>query len=277
MTKTDPWRHVQAPDVSRNPFFQPVPSPPPPPPGGAGAGSSTAIDGQYILMPQTSTYALGVEALRESYRKGECPDQPTIMVAGNRFARSLTFKENITARVEDFHRLKNIDGSDRTLEDRLRFLNKWLDSCTGIGYQAGTTQFKIVPICEPLITIASDFNKTHLPTSYSSLGGTELDSNTGKYGVPLTPTEIENHDGWRTVLEGDVPLLKEYRDIVFTALQERNTNKTRPEKAMAFCVRTGHTNDEWRALFVNNLYDLSNAYGSNILNFNGSFLRVAHR
>ncbi len=276
----NPWQHVRAPDVSKNPYIHPAtPPPPPPPPGDAGAdagGSSASLDGQYILMPQTTTYALGVEALRESYRKGECPNQPTILLAGNTLVRPLTFKENITARVEDFHRLKHADGSDRTLEDRLRFFDKWLDACTGIGYQAGTTKFKIVPVCEPLITIASDFGETHLDTPYHSLPGIELDRSHGKYGTSLTPVEIENHAGWRTALEGEVPLLTQYRDIVFAALQERNPTKTKPEKAMAFHVQTGHTTDELRALFVGSLINYSGAVGGSLSNI-GSFLRVAPR
>ena len=86
--------------------------------------STDLIAGKYILMPQTLTYAKGVEALRVASVK-----------------RQFTLKENILARVEAY------ESGDERLFDT------WLDLCTGIAYKAGTTKFKIIPECAELIGI----------------------------------------------------------------------------------------------------------------------------
>ena len=92
---------------------------------------------EHILMPKTSTYALGVYALRDAYLRGGCSDQPLF----DNLVRPLTFRENILARVEDYERIVGSDGKGRDKKERLRLFEIWLDSCTGIGYKAGTTKF----------------------------------------------------------------------------------------------------------------------------------------
>ena len=79
------------------------------------------IDREYVLMPPTKTYALGVDALRKSYENGDCPLQPIYTKPdGSRIVRPLTFKENLQARVEDYNILNNPDGSAKTDNERLR-------------------------------------------------------------------------------------------------------------------------------------------------------------
>ncbi len=224
-----------------------------------------SIQGEYDLMAQTATYALGVQALRESYARGECPNQPTIVIGGATVPRALTFKENLEARVNDYERLKPGD-------ERLRLFKKWIDSCTGVAYKAGTTKFKIIPACHELITIDKDSRDNFLSVQYDLISVPELNSagSNGKYNLLLTKDEVLVHPGWLAAVEGDTALLRSYHDIVF-AERPRNTG------LMSFWVRQNAPTDELRALFVLNLDDNSNAVGYKILNYNGSFLRVAHR
>ncbi len=201
---------------------------------------------------------------------------------GQEVYRPFTFKEGIKARVDDYNTLQNPNGSDRTLDERLHLFTSWNDSCTGAAYKAGTTKFKIIPVCEPLILIERDYNEGFLAVAYTGLTGVELDSKPGilnvrtrkcKYGEHLTKQQIEEHDAWRAAVEGDVALLKEYRDIVFVALQQRNANNQMPEKAMGFYVRPNTDTDELKALLVDNLGNYSDANGNFSLGVSGSFVR----
>ena len=148
----------------------------------------------YILMPVTDTYALGVDALRESYENGECSLQPTyIQLDGSRIVRALSFKENLQARIEDYNILNNPDGSAKTDDERLKLFNKWLDSCTGIAYKAGTTKFKIVHQSMDLIEIPSEFNQQFMQIDYDSIDCIEFDSSDAKYITSLSLSKIKSH------------------------------------------------------------------------------------
>ncbi len=267
MSRSNPWEHVRAPDVSKNPYIHPASPPPPPPPGGAGSGagargSGASPKGSYILMPQVSTYALGVQALRDSYARGECPEQPTIVLGGMTVPRPLTFKETLEARVKDYESMKPGD-------ERLRLFNHWIDSCTGIAYKAGTTRFKLRPISAELVSIDKDFNDNFLPLRYDSLTAPELDSSRGPYNQLLTKDQVLVHPGWQSAVEHDTALLRAYTDIVFA---EKSASQL-----MSFWVRQNTPTHELRALFVGSLGYNSDAYGVDILIGSGSFLRVAPR
>jgi|GEM_PF-879683 len=205
----------------------------------------TLIAGKYILMPQTSTYALGVDALRTLDKK------------------TFTFKENILARVEAY------ESGDHRLFDT------WLDSCTGIAYKKGTTKFKIINVCSELSGIAKEFNQFFLPTNYGKIDGVELDSDSrvfgksAKYNSLLTKAEIVEHPAWLAVVDNDKVLLKNYTDIVFTAYAARHRAT---DKLMGFYVREKTATDELRALFVYDLFSYSYANGLNGLNLSGRFL-----
>src|SRR3989344_994634 len=219
---------------------------------------SSPINGKYILMPTTPTYAKGVHALRKV-----CQEEKNIMHPGFSWEdihRPLTFKENIEARVHDYESNKNSD-------ERLRLFQRWNDSCTAVAYKKGTTNFKIVPISQELITIREDFNQSYIKINYDSLEEIESDRNDAIYNSLLTKKQIENHPAGLAALEGDLHLLKTYRDIVFA---EKKT-----ETAMGFWLRTEILEDQLRALFVSNLGNNSGAGGDGSLNGGGSFLRVA--
>ncbi|MDO8511288.1 MAG: hypothetical protein Q7S55_03920 [Nanoarchaeota archaeon] len=222
--------------------------------------SSTFIEGKYILMPKTSRYAQGVHALQNACRAEAVSAHPPFITPYGRTYRPLTFKENIEARVHDYE-------SNKDSEERLRLFQRWNDSCTAIAYKKRTTKFKIVLNSQELITIPEDFNRDIITVNYDHTWGVELDRNDATYNNLLTPAQVENHPAWLAALEGDSHLLKTYRDIVFANLSQ--------DKAMGFWLRTGISEDQLRALFVNNLNYDSVASGSNNLGGNGSFLRVA--
>ena len=87
--------------------------------------------GKYILMPQASTYALGLHALQEKCVQENNQHQPQITLPnGKKVYRANTFLENIEARMNDWETEKNPAGSVRTEEERKRFglkkrLLKW--------------------------------------------------------------------------------------------------------------------------------------------------------
>jgi hypothetical protein len=227
------------------------------------------IEGTFEFMERTGTYALGVQALRDSYSRGECPTHPMFTKDdGSTIVRPLTFRETLKARVEDYENTHSSDGTERSKDDRLRLFQHWIDSSTGMAYKARTTQFKVIPLCRPLVEIDAGFNDNFMNVDYGALAGTELDSGAGKYSAWLTKDEVVDHPAWRAAVEDDLSLLRTYRDIVFT--EKRN-----PEKAMGFWVLSNTGEDQLKALCVYNL-SYSNAFGSNDLDSSGSFLRVAH-
>ncbi|MBI2146178.1 hypothetical protein HYU22_02470 [Candidatus Woesearchaeota archaeon] len=241
-----------------------VPEPPEPIPG---VTTPNVTERVYELMGQTSTYALGVHALQEACSAESSSLHPMIKFAtAESVYRPLTFRENIEARVKEYQRTHNADGTERTKEERLHLFGKWLDSCTGLAYKAQSTQFKIVPLSQNLITIDKDFRTEFLPVGYDGLTGVELDSSRGVYNTSLTKAQVVDHPAWRAAVD-DVALLREYATIVFS--------ENRADKQMWFWVRQNTPSDELRALFVSYLNSNSYAGGSNNLYIIGSFLRVA--
>jgi hypothetical protein len=225
---------------------------------------STLSGGTYIWMGPASTYAEGVHALREACSSDPRNAHPTFTQDdGTSIIRPLTFRETIEARTNDYERR-------RETEERTQLFKRWNDSSTGIAYKASTKLFRVVPISKQVVGIDKDFNEAFLPVEYDSLEGAELDSADGStYNVLLTKDEVTNHPAWRAAVEDDLSLLRTYRDIVFT-------EKGNPEKAMAFWVLSNTGEDQLKALYVDNLSNISDAFGSSSLSNYGSFLRVAH-
>lgn len=222
-------------------------------------------------MPTMDTYALGVEALRESYKNGECKLQPFYTrTDGSRIVRPLTFKENIEARVNDYTTLHNPDGSAKTDDERSRLFNHLLDSCTAIAYKKGTSKFKIIPQSPGLIEIASTFNEYFLPIDYNSIKVAELDSNKGKYNSLLTKKEVICHPAWLAAVE-DRALLTEYANIVFKFLKEKHAKTD----GMRFLFSSNTETDVLHALCVYSIYNYTDAFGFDYLEGKGSFLMVA--
>ena len=256
-------------EPSLNPKPEPSPSPAP-------IQDSNDIQGSYILMSQTDTYAEGVHNLREACqsennqahpkftRKIYWPGSSDPHLArsnGSKIYRPLSFKENLQARVEDY------GGHFTDDPERLRLFGKWIDSCCGVAYKKGTSRFKLIPVCAKLVTLDKDFDSASLPINYSSLQGVELDKDDAKYRQLLTKDEVLNHPAWLAAVEEDKALLKAYADIIF--------NEIDGDRAMGFWPLDSWNNDQLRALFVNNLDKNSIANGNVNLNCSGSFLRVA--
>jgi hypothetical protein len=231
------------------------------------------IQGPFEFMERTGTYALGVQALRDSYNHGECPTHPMFTKDdGSTIVRPLTFRETLKARVEDYENTHSSDGTERSKDDRLRLFQHWIDSSTGMAYKARTTQFKVIPLCRPLVEIDAGVNDNFMNVDYGALAGTELDSGAAKYNELLTREEVMGHEGWLAAVEGNRELLDEYSKIVFEQLERKYSRNT----GMRFGVLSNTAEDQLRALYVSNFDYSSDAGGSNNLYNYGSFLRVAH-
>ena len=222
-------------------------------------------DKTYQLLPEQGSfpnYATAVHSLQDTaandYRKNGMIVHPVFVKDDNSLIfRPLTFKENLQAKVEDFETQKNPEGTKRSMGDRLRLFTTFLDSCTGTGYQKGTTKFKIIPLCKELITIAKNFSQPYIQKPYDQMEGIELDTSKGKYRELLTQAEVLKHPAWLAAVGGDKPLLKAYSNIAFKALKQ--------EKAMGFWHRTEISEDQLRALYVNLLNSNSYPYDTNYL------------
>ncbi len=194
-------------------------------------------NGRYEII-RANTYAQGVAELR---KRGEEPK---------------TFKENIKARVIAY------ENGDKSL------FNIWLDSCTAVVNEAYSTKFKIVPQSNKLIIIPENFKKPFLPVMYSNVDGVQLDLNKGKYNHSFRRDEVLHNDGWYEIMNGDIHLLKTYRDIIF--------HEVKNEEAMAFFVRRNtdkDNEDKLGAFFVSSLLDGGSiADGSHDLDEHCSFL-----
>ena len=227
-------------------------------------------DRKYILMPQTPTYALGLNALQEECITENNQVHPHLTGFGESLIyRPLSFKENIQARVENYETTHNPDGRERTLEERLFFImERQNNSCTAIVYKAGTTKFKVVPISEHLITLDPDFKEDFIRAKYSNIPGTELDSEKGRYSEIMEKKDVLNHPGWLAAVEEDKALLNSYVNIIFTELEKYHRTA-----GMGFWVSQYIVTDELRALLVCHLISKSIADGSRNLNYGGSFLR----
>jgi len=216
-------------------------------------GRSSVVS-EYILMPITSTYVLGVHALQEKCVSENNVHQPKIIVAGREFYRPNTFLENVEARMDDYETLTNPNGSDRSLEDRKRFFNTWLDSCCGVAYRAGTTKFKLNLQCPELIGIDKGFNGSYLSVNYATFSGVELDSS--------SPTVVR--DGWLALLEGKTEVYDAY-----LAMLKLITGR---DIVPNFWLQQNPATDELRAVCVHDLRNDSDAGGDYDLVSVGRFL-----
>ncbi len=228
---------------------------------------------EYEIMPSQSTYGEGVHALQNSYagKETEVPSLLWYECDGQKIVRPLTFRENLLARVEDFETLKNNDGSTRSMEERLRFFNTYLVSCTGIVYSSkDKDDFVIIPICKELITIPKNFSNEYLSINYASLQskGFSLKRSQAKYNQMLTESEVISHPAWIVSVEEDITLLCIYTSIVF------KYSSSRKGKLMGFYLGNQIEKDQLRSLFINNRGNGSKANGNYILNLDSVFSRA---
>ena len=227
----------------------------------------------YEFMPIAPTYAQGKAALDKACREENSMVHPVYFLPdGSRIYRSLTFRENLQAQVEDFHTLKDRNGKRRSLDSRTQLFTQWHNSCTSVTYKGGTTEFTIISLDEQLLSLPEDFSEPSLRAAYPVSPPVRLDSTKGKYNHTLTMPEVIDHEGWLAAVEGDQYLLRGYSGIIFSLLLQKYGRET----GMGFYVHQNPREDMRRALFVGNLDVISNAGGNNGLNSSGSFLRVAH-
>src|SRR3989338_7572377 len=223
--------------------------------------SSPAATSRYDLVSAPSWFS----AFQELRRKGS---GKTIVINGQTYVRPFTLKENLQARIEDYNILINQDGTKRTEEERKRFFNTWLDSCSGIHYLADTTRFKIIPSSNELITLIQAPREDYLAVPYAQTSGTELDSARGKYNQDLSRAEVMEHPAWLAAVEEDRVLLGEAFDVM------RTVKKVPADwKGMGFYIWTDNEQDELRPLFVSSQGRDGNASGRCLLSYDGRFLR----
>jgi hypothetical protein len=197
--------------------------------------ASELPDGNYVMMPQC-IYAQGVQALREAHERGE-----------NLLDRPLTFGENLQARLQN-----------------AELFQTWMDSCTGIAYKAGTSRFKIIRECDPLINIDPEFNQVLMGINYDSLEEEEFDRNDATYNGLLTRDQVMKHPAWQAAV-GDQSLLEEYTNHYFNTFNR--------ETGMGFWLRDNIDIDQLRALCVDYVDYYSVADGIN--NLNNNYARFA--
>src|SRR3989338_9321687 len=192
----------------------------------------------------------------------------TIAINGQTYVRPFTMKENLQARIEDYNTLTNTDGTQRTEEERRRFFNTWLDSCSGIHYLAGTTRFKIIPRSNELITLTQAPVDDYLSVPYDQTSGTEFDSSRGKYNQALSRAEVLEQPAWLAVVEEDRALLGEAFDVM------RTVKKAPADwKGMGFYVYPNQAQDELRPPFPSSQGRGGDADGRYLLGNDGRFLR----
>jgi len=240
--------------------------------------------GEYILMPEAKTYALGVHALQEACIKENNQNHPKFTLPNGKIVyRPLTFKENCLARLHQFNTLTNPNGSQRTLEQRMEFLFEANDSCCGIIRPAKnrySSKFKLILQSPELISLAKDFAQEFTYVDYSSLtSNRELDRKIGKYNNSLTLAEISSHEGWLALFEDDRIALQDYHRAVGEAL---GLWKTPVSKFMDFSLPDNYLdlglkryrNDQLETVCVSHIIDnqQSEAYDRS-LNHSSRFLR----
>ena len=197
--------------------------------------SSAPVSSCGYEVIEDNSYSAALQTLRVQY--ASAPDRysphPTITVGDQIFPRPLTMLENLEMCLA-----------------HSELLNIYFDSCTGIAYLANSRMSKLIPVCLDLCALPNDFKDFFLPTPYASLQGTELDLSKSVYDQLLGFDTVLNHSFWLAVFNNDVPKLTRYRDLVFNT---KFSDKAAASKAMGVFVRTNVTQDELRALCVNDV------------------------
>lgn len=139
-----------------------------------------------------------------------------------RIYRPLTFKETIEAKLNDFERLSNPDGTPRRLSERLRlFTEESLSTCSAIMQSPkDPRKFKIIPLFDKLLDTTNyicDYGRCNsLGLEYAEVASTELNLDNESYNSELTEKEAKEHLGWLEALEGDTNLLRAYTELIFS-------------------------------------------------------------
>jgi hypothetical protein len=203
---------------------------------------------------EAGSYGLALVALREAYARGKAGLQPVF----EGVVRPLSFEETIDCVVNAY------ESGDK------RLLNRWNDSCTGVVHKNGSFKFKVVPVCRELVFLGGGFVQPFVSVDYDTYECVELDSSRGKYNVPLLKKDVLGNGGWLAALNGNKPLLRAFRDIVFSEFKV--------EKAMSFNVFQNMSQDVLRVLAVGDIYYHCNADDRRYLLYGITrFVRVAQK
>ncbi|MBU0470713.1 MAG: hypothetical protein KKA62_02060 [Nanoarchaeota archaeon] len=219
------------------------------------SNNADKFKGRYQVMPSVHTYASGIRALHKECRKDENSPHPRYVLGDEKsIHRPLTLGEILSARLQ-----------------KPSLFDSSLISCTGIMYKKRSPKFKIIPLCEELITIPDGFNEPYLNVNYNLLLGEEFDINqVGRYiNKHNRRADAKKNPLLLAAVGGDKDLLSDYVDEVFDEL-----NKPGKKKGMAFDVRKNTATDELRALSIDFLNGFSDIYGDLSLCGFGSFLQV---
>jgi len=221
------------------------------------------------------TYGLALANLRAACAHDEFHPQPFSDGA----TCPLTFAETIRACVENYNRLQNPDGSERSIEERLLWGDTWLESQTGIAHKKKTNTFRIIPHCEKLRTLDQNFNSACFPCEYNDIKeGEDFNSGSRRYKCNdwLEQDKVLVHPAWRYAAQADTKEFKGYFEE-FVGIAFAQFPRIRPgdnsDKGMGFYVVRKPEQDELRALIVNNANN-SNANSYYYLSYNARFARV---
>jgi hypothetical protein len=213
------------------------------------ADNNVLLSGQYEITDRFDTYAKGVDFIRNVPIDKNRPQPILVKTDGSKIYRQLTTLESLEVIVNDYNRLQNVDGRNRSPEDRERLFNNYKFTCTGVAYEKGGKSIKIIPESSTLITIPETHNTGFLDIDYSNMQETKLGTGKSKYDVGLLKSEVLNHPAWIASVEDIVrgrDVLKEYADIVFSLLKAKNKST-----GMGFYLFNKPDADQLRALFVN--------------------------
>lgn len=176
---------------------------------------------EYGLLPRS--FGLDLRILQEAcLADNSYSCQPTSTLANKRKVHiPFTARMNMIARVDDFNHEHHPGGSLRTLNDRLRFFHRGLNSCTYVAFSSEKDRFKIIPECLLLIEQPHLFDDPNsFPVVYDSEPFNEFKWEKDKYCRPLTRDKASRDPIWFELSQGDPTLLKEYVDIVVKAARK---------------------------------------------------------
>ena len=214
---------------------------------------------KYLLTTSRSTYGLGLKQLRDECAADRFSVQPVfILEDGTSLIRPLTLAEDAEALVNQYE-------STQDPEERTSILSSWRATCTGIAYKAGTTRFKIIPVCKELITLNKKFHRPYFPSLYSSFQTDELDSSQGIYKRQLTQEEFSASEFWKQGI---------HDSSVRTNLGRIVYSEREGEPSLGIFIRSNTSQDELRALLMFNLDFSSGADDEDELISDACFVRV---
>ena len=276
----NPWKYVKPRDVSNNPYFKEVKTEEN---QGDNIPEDTAMPddsvhnaplARFEITDRFDTYAKGVEFIRTIPITINSVQPIFVMPNNSQVYRPLTTLASLEVMVNDYNRLKDANGKNRTQEDRERLFTNYKFTCTGVAYEKGGKKIKIIPQSTDLITIPETHNTAFLTEDYVNASGQTLIVEKAKYNQLLTKDEVLAHPAWIASVEQTKhgrKVLEEYTNIVFDML----ATKKNSTKGMGFYITSNPTVDQLRALFVGSIDVYSGAGGGSGLSCDARFLLVA--